>query len=432
MITHPRGSLPPGLWVDPSSVAGKSAEGKGFELPLSPLDIPMLHPTALSLVGVVPLSPRQTIFTSHSRAYAHTCFCQKTSSMISIVFTLSFSLQCVTVLAGENGVTQSRSVLWALKGNSAEINCSHNKGLSYYGMYWYRQHQGKAMEVIVYTSTISAPDFGSFDERKFSAIKEVAENGSFTVKNLDSDDSALYFCASDFEYTWLLCEQAGWSGGSSRGTLTSCALCERAPILLNQLWSRVKMDRFMSSYNTILWYYQKQGGQSIHLIGYTFHESPNLENPKEKRFKMAGDGKKSVSLEISELSVNDSAVYFCAASFVICKDVHQTPPDVLCLPEMSVNLTCSHKISNYNTILWYRRAHGDTILKPIGYVRLTSNKQIEKEYEGHFNVAGDGESAASLEILQVRQEEDSAVYFCSAYYSQCLINTPGRAKSLIK
>ncbi|KAK1797410.1 hypothetical protein P4O66_008773, partial [Electrophorus voltai] len=54
---HPRGSLPPRLWADPTSLTGGSAEGKGFELPLSPLEIPILHPTTLSLVGVVPLIP---------------------------------------------------------------------------------------------------------------------------------------------------------------------------------------------------------------------------------------------------------------------------------------------------------------------------------------------------------------------------------------
>ncbi|KAK1798124.1 hypothetical protein P4O66_000621 [Electrophorus voltai] len=29
---RPRGDLPPGLWADPSSLAGKSAEGKGLGL----------------------------------------------------------------------------------------------------------------------------------------------------------------------------------------------------------------------------------------------------------------------------------------------------------------------------------------------------------------------------------------------------------------
>uniref|UniRef100_A0A4W4E5P0 Immunoglobulin V-set domain-containing protein n=1 Tax=Electrophorus electricus TaxID=8005 RepID=A0A4W4E5P0_ELEEL len=93
------------------------------------------------------------------------------------------------VLAGENGVKQSHSVLWAEKGNSAEMNCSHNKGASYYQMYWYRQHQGEAMELIVYTIATSSPDFGSFDKNKFSAVKKNTESGSFT-------SSAVYFCAA--------------------------------------------------------------------------------------------------------------------------------------------------------------------------------------------------------------------------------------------
>ena len=61
------------------------------------------------------------------------------------------------------------------------------------------------MELIVYKSTKSEPDFGSHDKNKFSATKEKAESGSFTVKNVESDDSALYFCAvSEHSVTVLL------------------------------------------------------------------------------------------------------------------------------------------------------------------------------------------------------------------------------------
>ncbi|KAL7862348.1 hypothetical protein SRHO_G00137890 [Serrasalmus rhombeus] len=70
----------------------------------------------------------------------------------------------------------------------------------------------------------------------------------------------------------------------------------------------------ISSYNTILWYYQKQSETTLHLLGYIYHDRATLENSEEKRYKLTGDGKTSGSLEISELSMNDSAVYFCAAS----------------------------------------------------------------------------------------------------------------------
>ncbi|KAL6477475.1 hypothetical protein MHYP_G00133100 [Metynnis hypsauchen] len=98
-------------------------------------------------------------------------------------------------LSGDSGVTQSPSVLWVQKGKPAEMNCSQTKGISYSQMYWFRQQQVKPIELIVFTRTSSKPDFGNFSQEKFSATKEKAESGSFTVKNVESDDSALYFCA---------------------------------------------------------------------------------------------------------------------------------------------------------------------------------------------------------------------------------------------
>ncbi|KAI5102598.1 hypothetical protein C0J45_7950, partial [Silurus meridionalis] len=97
-------------------------------------------------------------------------------------------------LTEDNVVTQIPSVAWHLKGESAEIKCSHNKDFNYNQMYWYIQRQGESMELIVYT-TASSKEFGSVDKNKFSTVKEIAQNGSLTVKNLDTGDSAVYFCA---------------------------------------------------------------------------------------------------------------------------------------------------------------------------------------------------------------------------------------------
>ncbi|KAB5562070.1 hypothetical protein PHYPO_G00013740 [Pangasianodon hypophthalmus] len=115
--------------------------------------------------------------------------------MISVITSLTFLLYWTSVLAGENVVTQNPSVAWHLKGETAEMKCSHNKGVAYSQMYWYRQRQGESMEHIVYTRTSSEPEFGSVDKNKFSTVKEIAANGSLTVKDVDTEDSAVYFCA---------------------------------------------------------------------------------------------------------------------------------------------------------------------------------------------------------------------------------------------
>uniref|UniRef100_A0A3Q0QUC0 Ig-like domain-containing protein n=1 Tax=Amphilophus citrinellus TaxID=61819 RepID=A0A3Q0QUC0_AMPCI len=102
-----------------------------------------------------------------------------------------------TGLIDANDVTQT-PILWKDQGNNATMSCSHTKGADYYQMYWYRQLPGQNMELIVFTTTAKKGDhdFGKFSKDKFSATKTEAQNGDFTVKNLDS--SAVYFCAASY------------------------------------------------------------------------------------------------------------------------------------------------------------------------------------------------------------------------------------------
>uniref|UniRef100_A0A8B9L5N4 Ig-like domain-containing protein n=1 Tax=Astyanax mexicanus TaxID=7994 RepID=A0A8B9L5N4_ASTMX len=73
-----------------------------------------------------------------------------------------------------SGVTQSPEILYVEKGKPATMNCRHNKGLTYIYMYWFRQYQGKSLELIVFKSA-SSEDFGSFSKTKYSAYKKEAE-----------------------------------------------------------------------------------------------------------------------------------------------------------------------------------------------------------------------------------------------------------------
>ncbi len=51
------------------------------------------------------------------------------------------------------------------------------------------------MRLIVFTVANSEPDFGDVDKNKFEPQKSNAESGSLKVKDLETDDSAIYFCA---------------------------------------------------------------------------------------------------------------------------------------------------------------------------------------------------------------------------------------------
>ena len=109
-------------------------------------------------------------------------------------------------LSEGSDVTQTPSILWSIKGQPAEMDCSHTKGASYYQMYWYRQLPGQGMKQVVFSVPNSKPDYGEFGEVKLSANKTVAERGSFTVKNSSPEDNGMYFCAvSEHSDTDIMC-----------------------------------------------------------------------------------------------------------------------------------------------------------------------------------------------------------------------------------
>uniref|UniRef100_A0A8C9W7C1 Immunoglobulin V-set domain-containing protein n=1 Tax=Scleropages formosus TaxID=113540 RepID=A0A8C9W7C1_SCLFO len=98
---------------------------------------------------------------------------------------------CVCCHSDGTDVSQLPTTLSLHKGQNAEMNCTHNKGLAFRDMYWYRQRPGENIELIVYTSVGLDPDYGKFDKNKFGAVKKEATSGFFTVKNLEAEDSGV-------------------------------------------------------------------------------------------------------------------------------------------------------------------------------------------------------------------------------------------------
>ncbi|KAK9533974.1 hypothetical protein VZT92_009051 [Zoarces viviparus] len=108
---------------------------------------------------------------------------------------LSAALLCIVGLIDGSDVTQT-PLLWKLEGQSATMNCSHTKDISYREMYWYRQLPGEGMRQIVYTTPSPPHAYESgFSEDRFPATKSDAHTGSLTVEKLLPNSSGVYFCA---------------------------------------------------------------------------------------------------------------------------------------------------------------------------------------------------------------------------------------------
>ena len=100
--------------------------------------------------------------------------------------------------------------------------------------------------------------------------------------------------------------------------------------------------------------------------------------------------------------------------------VHQSPSALIRKAGDAVQLVCTHGQTDYTVMLWYQQSPTDQALKLIGYLQH-SQIYYEELYKEHFNITGDlsGNKAknGSLFIVDLRESEHSAVYYCAARYA---------------
>ncbi|KAF4102512.1 hypothetical protein G5714_017312 [Onychostoma macrolepis] len=228
---------------------------------------------------------------------------------------------------GNSDVSQVPSVLMAVKGSSVQLNCTHKKDSTFNQMYWYRQRPGQTMTLIVFTSTYDNPDYGDSDKHKFPVIKTVAESGSLTVNNVESDDSAVYFCSFITAEILTLLQRADMMNTFliRSACLLWLTVANHAKTVLQSPDDLVKSQtesavifcsHNIQSYNRMLWYKQSQDMTGLKLMGYLY-TNENIEPEFKDKIKLEGDAARNGSLTISNLKPEDSAVYFCAAYYTV-------------------------------------------------------------------------------------------------------------------
>ncbi|KAL7862347.1 hypothetical protein SRHO_G00137880 [Serrasalmus rhombeus] len=107
-----------------------------------------------------------------------------------------------------------------------------------------------------------------------------------------------------------------------------------------------------------------------------------------------------------------SASILCLTGSALC-NVVQNPPDLIKNQNDTAEIKCAHSVTNYERILWYKHTQ-TTKLKFMGYL---NNQFPNPETEfAKISLSGDGRNNGSL-IISRLSVNDSAVYFCAAYYT---------------
>ena len=96
------------------------------------------------------------------------------------------------------------------------------------------------------------------------------------------------------------------------------------------------------------------------------------------------------------------------------KTVLQRPDDLIKNQNESAVIVCSHSIQYYDRMLWYKQSQDMPGLKLMGYLYVGEN--IEPEFKDKIKLEGNAKRNGTLTINNLTPQ-DSAVYFCAAYYT---------------
>ncbi|KAJ8247949.1 hypothetical protein GJAV_G00252440 [Gymnothorax javanicus] len=258
-------------------------------------------------------------------------------------------------------------------GAELSVSCSHDNNLNY--MYWYRQQLGKGLELIAYIYTNSDAEFEEDfkkNKERFEIRKPSALSGSFVLKTLAEEDSAVYFCAARSSIAITVQQFPS----SLFGSLNDDA--------------QITCQHDDSSKNTMLWYQQVKGQQALELVGFLTYTTVTQDEKYKGKFNLTGDG-----------SVKGQSL----------QKVSQWPSQSVVTLGSTVELQCSQSSSD-SYMYWYRQQRSTGLQLIMLSVYMSEPERGEK-ISDRFSSTRPKMEIISLTISQA-EESDTGVYFCAA------------------
>ncbi|CAH2322620.1 T cell receptor beta variable 12-5 [Pelobates cultripes] len=227
-------------------------------------------------------------------------------------------LSCLPNVCQGAVVTQNEKLLLVSPGESANMSCNQNDASNYY-MYWYQQKPAEGLKLMILSTGEGEtqnmePDFQSDWELE----RKDTHNSVLRLKSAKTEDSAVYFCASRGALDTLISSITHYFVclvGLCQGVVVTQEKSLQLVTVGEPANIHCRHDDKTGAYS-MLWYQQKPGdGLALMGISAREHDSTMEENFKGNWDIERPNLEESILKRNGTVSIQDSAVYFCASSY---------------------------------------------------------------------------------------------------------------------